>query len=772
MIAGAWTVTAAALPGNAQYTAQVIQGDGAGNSGSAPRTFAIDTLAPTPTIGLTTPPGYVNTTTPTIAGTAGTQVADGTHSADNPTVTVKIFPGAAATGSPLQTFTSVPVSGGGSWSISESALAANAQYTVQVVQGDGAGNSGNQAASFVIDTVVPSPTVTAPANSSYTNLTTPAISGTAGSQTADASHSADNGTVTVKIFPGATATGSPLQTFNSVPVASGSWSVSGSALAGNAQYTVQVSQGDGAGNNGTGTSTFVIDTTAPAPTVTAPPAYVNTTTPAISGTAGTQAADASHSADNTTVTVKIFSGPDTSGAPLQTINLVPVTAGTWTATPAALPPNAQYTAQVTQSDGAGNSASTATTFVIDATSPVVTLTAPANNSYTNNTKPTFSGTAGQAAASSTASADSTTVTVKIFTGANTSGMLVQTLTTTESSGAWSVTPTTALTANAQYTAQASQTDGAGNTGTSSANTFAIDTIPPTVAMTAPASNTTTPTFSGTAGNNAGSATTSADNATLTVFVCSGTQTSCGAAGPSLFETLTATRSGTTWSVTPTAGQALTNSSSYTAQAAQTDVVGNTGTSSIRTWTVSTASTLAVVNVVNEDGTGNTAGQVNNGDKVVVVFSSALDPSSVCPTTWTNTQTEQSTSAHFELDVKNGTGLITENITSTICGTGATSPANWGTDDPGLGNGFGNNVGPWDTSSLTYCPSKSSSSGDPCNDVKVTGPSLVVVLGGGGDSSSDPTASAATFTPSTSIQNNVDTLHASGSFTQATAVEQF
>jgi len=108
--------------------------------------------------------------------------------------------------------------------------------------------------------------------------------------------------------------------------------------------------------------------------------------------------------------------------------------------------------------------------------PVVTLTGPANGSATNNTKPSFSGTAG------TATGDSSTITVKIYSGSNTSGSLVQTLTTTQSAGSWLVAPSTAL-ADGTYTAQAEQTNTNTNvTGYSSANTFIVDTTPPTNAL--------------------------------------------------------------------------------------------------------------------------------------------------------------------------------------------------------------------------------------------------------------------------------------------------
>ena len=285
-------------------------------------------------------------------------------------------------------------------------------------------------------------------------------------------------------------------------------------------YTVLVQATDGVGNTTASghetTASFLYDTVAPTPTVTAPAAFVKTTTPTISGTAGTQAADSTHSADNSTVTVKIFSGSGTGGPLLQTITGVTVTSGTWSTTPSpALVANAQYTAQVLQGDGAGNTSagtgSALDTFVIDTVPPNVTLTTPANAATGVALIPTFSGAAGQVAASSTTSADSTTVTVRVYQGATTGGTLVQTLTTTESGGSWSVPAGSALTASTQYTAQASQSDGAGNTGTSSANTFTtagVNTVSQTQAgsytLTVPAHVTSfTFTIKGAGGGGAG-----------------------------------------------------------------------------------------------------------------------------------------------------------------------------------------------------------------------------------------------------------------------------
>ena len=124
---------------------------------------------------------------------------------------------------------------------------------------------------------------------------------------------------------------------------------------------------------------------------------------------------------------------------------------------------ATFTASATN---AGASFATAAKFA-----PTVTLTAPANGSFTNDTTPTLTGTADNA------TGDSTSVTIKIYSGSTATGTAVQTLTATRSGTSWSKTASTL--AQGTYTVQATQTDTSGNTGTSNANTFKIDTTGPT-----------------------------------------------------------------------------------------------------------------------------------------------------------------------------------------------------------------------------------------------------------------------------------------------------
>src|ERR1700751_1523680 len=84
-------------------------------------------------------------------------------------------------------------------------------------------------------------------------------------------------------------------------------------------------------------------------------------------------------------------------------------------------------------------------------------------------------------------------TVTLSSGWGGGGTPVQTLSATrQSNNSYSVVASSPL-ANGTYTARAQQSDAAGNTGLSSANTFTVgvpDTTPPTVTLTQPANGAT------------------------------------------------------------------------------------------------------------------------------------------------------------------------------------------------------------------------------------------------------------------------------------------
>jgi hypothetical protein len=137
--------------------------------------------------------------------------------------------------------------------------------------------------------------------------------------------------------------------------------------------------------------------------------------------------------------------------------------------------------QATSTGSAQNGGSSFAT-VADWVAPAVTLTAPANGGATNDTTPTLSDAAGNA------TGDATPVTVKIYSGTSATGTPVQTRTPNRSGATWTTTLTTALPVGT-YTAHATQADSAGNTGTSTANTFTIDTTKPTATKVAAANKT-------------------------------------------------------------------------------------------------------------------------------------------------------------------------------------------------------------------------------------------------------------------------------------------
>jgi hypothetical protein len=118
-------------------------------------------------------------------------------------------------------------------------------------------------------------------------------------------------------------------------------------------------------------------------------------------------------------------------------------------------------------DGIPSTMSTATDWV----APALTLTTPADGSAQSSTSVTLSGAAGNA------TGDSTTVTVNLYSGTTAIGAPVTTRSVTRTAGTWSTTVTSL--AAGTYTAQATQSDSAGNTATSASHTFTIDTTAPT-----------------------------------------------------------------------------------------------------------------------------------------------------------------------------------------------------------------------------------------------------------------------------------------------------
>ena len=184
---------------------------------------------------------------------------------------------------------------------------------------------------------------------------------------------------------------------------SGAWSVTATPLA-QGQYTAVASQSDTGGNTGfSAPATFIVDSTAPTIAMTFPAAAgsynLATWNAGCSpvGVCGTAADAAPGSVASVAVTVQrasdglYWNGTAWVGG-VQT--LTPTGATAWKlALAAANLTQGSYTVTARATDTAGNQSTLLSrTFTVDLTPPVVTVTAPATGSSTNDTTPTLSGT--------------------------------------------------------------------------------------------------------------------------------------------------------------------------------------------------------------------------------------------------------------------------------------------------------------------------------------------------------------------------------------------
>jgi hypothetical protein len=136
----------------------------------------------------------------------------------------------------------------------------------------------------------------------------------------------------------------------------------------------------------------------------------------------------------------------------------------------------QYTAVAGQTNAeAETGTSSPVTFTVEST-PVVTLTAPAEDAVLKSSEPMLEGGAGEAAWDES-------VAVTIHEGDSLNGSIVASGAVSVSEGKWSYR--TPHLPDGVYTARATQTDGVDSTGTSQTVTFTLDTTPPALTLTAP-----------------------------------------------------------------------------------------------------------------------------------------------------------------------------------------------------------------------------------------------------------------------------------------------
>ena len=391
--------------------------------------------------------------TPSFTGTAATGAED------SKSVTVNIYKGTTPTGTPVKVAGTVS---GTTWTAGPATALSGGTYTAQATQEDVAENVGisEPAVTFTVDTTGPKVTVTKPASKEEVKVSKPVFSGSAGIENGDLP------SVTLKIYQGASATGTPMQTLAILP-SGATWTEAGGPRFPNGTYTAVAEQTDNVGNIGKSTpTTFTIFTKSPSVTLTTGglvsrgATIVSGPSPTFSGSAGNAPEDSS------AVTVDVYSGTSASGILVRSVE--GARSGTsWNAGPVPALPAGTYTAQAEQTALPPNVTgfSSTSTFTVDATPPQLTLTSPANGSSTASGSQLVTGSAG------TAEGDVPQVTVQLFSGAGTSGALVQSVNVSTVGAAWSAT--VAGLAPATYTVRAVQADDVGNVGISASATFTV-----------------------------------------------------------------------------------------------------------------------------------------------------------------------------------------------------------------------------------------------------------------------------------------------------------
>lgn len=447
---GAWSYTVPLLP-SGTYTARAYQRDEAGNVGkSAAVTFTVATKPPA--VSIDTLPSLTNNATPTITGTGGVAIGDLSS------VNVAIYAGAFVSGKPAASGSAAL--SGTSWSYTPAAKLPEGAYTVLVTQSNESGELGSATETFSVDITAPAVTIANPKNGSVLNVSRPTFSGHAGHDPGD------DQLVTLKIFTIGSTT--PTQELQLTPNGSNEWSTgsAGPALA-DGVYTARAEQSDAAGNAGKVTTTFAIKTNSPKVTLDQSTfvtrgagKLVAGPTPHFSGTGS------SEPEDSATVVVNVYSGTSTSGSPVRSAD-AKLSGLQWSSGQVSALPDGTYTAQAEQAGASADETgvSESVTFTVDADSPQITLTSPANGSVSSSETQIVSGTAG------TQEGDSSGITVELYAGSAVTASRLEAIAVQASGGSWSAT--FGGLSLGTYTVRAVQSDDVGNAAYSEPVTFTI-----------------------------------------------------------------------------------------------------------------------------------------------------------------------------------------------------------------------------------------------------------------------------------------------------------
>lgn len=575
---GNWSFTPTAPLSDGSYSLRAYATDTAGNASANSSVFAftIDTAAPGVPV--------VTSVIDDVGPVTGTLTSGNSTNDARPT-----FNGTGEVGSTVHVIVdgneigTAVVNAQGSWTFTPGTDLGEGPHAITFNATDAAGNTGGTTTPFTltVDTGVPSAPIISTAGDNVGSIQTPLSSG----QSTDDTTPTLNGTATANATVTVYENGQPVGTVQAD--GTGAWSFTPSAPLGNGSHTWTATVTDAAGNVSPTSPgfTLIVDTAAPnAPVISQAVDDVGSITgPLTSGQTTDDTVPRLVGTSEPFATVKIYEGATLVGTGTADSN------GSWsillntTLTAGAH----SFTAQAT--DAAGNTSLSSTSFslTVDTTPPALPVltsilddvgnaaTPVANGGFTNDAQPTLSGTAEAGS------------TVKIFDNG------VQIGSVTATGGAWSFTPSPAL-SNGAHTLTFTATDAVGNASAPTAGyVINVDTLAPgapvissviddvgsvigPVTGTNP-TNDTRPTLSGTA----------EANATVRIYD-----------GITLVGTVTADGNGN-WTLpqTTTLTQGTHN---FTATA--TDAAGNTSAASgVTTIIVDTTAPTAPTGTLNADG---------------------------------------------------------------------------------------------------------------------------------------------------------------------------
>jgi hypothetical protein len=265
-------------------------------------------------------------------------------------VAVRIYSGAQAIGSPVETLT--PGVSRGAYSASTNPPLVNGTYTAQAEQDDLAGGQGlSSPVTFTVRNVPP--TVTLNRVSSPLVSSTPTLSGTASTSSANQSQ------VYLGLYAGVSASGKVVRQLSGARAANGSFSITVAPGLPDGLYTAVAGQGGYGGNGFSAPMVIEIKAHPPALTLDRPEdgTSINGVGVIFSGGAGNTPGDSQQ------VKLSLYHSPLALGKPQATVAIRPNGSGWFYKWPHKLPVGF-YTVLVQQSDNAGHTVAKQNSFLV------------------------------------------------------------------------------------------------------------------------------------------------------------------------------------------------------------------------------------------------------------------------------------------------------------------------------------------------------------------------------------------------------------------------